>query len=349
VERIAGRWWIVDPEGSAFLSIGMNHIESTALKYPDNVHIWRARYGTEERWLQEGVARRLRDWGFNTIGWTQEVVTSDFQHSPVWEVEQYQWAGMPYCHMLPFTDMATYAPWPIYPDVFSAEFEQWVDYVARSYCVDMADDPKLIGYFYADCPAWTDAERSGAWAAHLDLSTQEGVREMKRIADRYYSLLHEAIRRYDVHHLILGDRYDGKPGIPDWLLAAMRPTVDVLAIQYYAPWADVADDLARWHAVCDVPILLADSAFLAPTELLHVSERARVYVPDQAARGDAYQRFAANAYARPYVVGWHWCAYIENRARRSGIVNYWDEPYHDLVTRMRDLNARVYEIAQEQR
>jgi hypothetical protein len=342
---IDGRWWLVDPEGCAFLSVGVNHVESSALKYPDNVHIWRARYGTEERWLQEGVARRLREWGFNTIGWTQEVIAAGARHSPVWEVEQYRWAGMPYCHMLPFVDIAAYDPHPIYPDVFSAEFEQWVDYVARSYCVDMADDPRLIGYFYSDCPAWQGHERAASWASGLDLATPEGVREMQRIAARYYSLLHTSIRRYDKNHLILGDRYDGKLGIPGWLLEAMSPTVDVLSIQYYAPWEDMAEHLANWHAQGGKPILLADSAFLAPTELLYVSESSRVYVPDQAARGDAYRRFATAAYAEPYVLGWHWCAYIENRTRRSGIVNYRDEPYRDLVTRMRETNARIYEIA----
>jgi hypothetical protein len=349
LEAIDGRWWLIDPEGCAYLSVGVNHIESSALKYPDNVHIWQERYGTEEKWLQEGVARRLRAWGVNTIGWTQEVITSDFRHSPVWEFEQYQWADMPYCHMLPFTNIATYEPWPVYPDVFSAEFEQWVDYVARSYCVDMADDPKLIGYFYSDCPAWEGHERAAAWATNLDLTTPGGVREMERIATRYYRLLHKAIRRYDRNHLILGDRYDGQPGIPGWLLGAMIPTVDVLSVQYYAPWKDMAQDLARWHASSGKPILLADSAFLAPTELLHVSESARVYVPDQAARGDAYQRFATNAYAQPYVIGWHWCAFIENRARRSGMVNYEDEPYRDLVIRMRDTNTRVYKIARQAR
>jgi len=347
LETIDGCWWLIDPEGCAFLSIGVNHIESTALKYPDNVHIWHERYSTDEKWLREGVASRLRAWGFNTIGWTQEVITSDFRHSPIWEFEQYQWADLPYCHMLPFTDIATYEPWPIYPDVFSAEFEQWVDYVARSYCVDMANDPKLIGYFYSDCPAWESRDRAASGASGLDLTTCEGIREIKHIADRYYTLLHEAIRHYDKNHLIFGDRYDGKLGIPGWLLETMIPTVDVLSIQYYAPWEDVAQDLARWHALCGKPILLADSAFLAPTELLHVSESARVHVPDQAARGDAYRSFATIAYAQPYIVGWHWCAFIENRVRRSGIVNYRDEPYGDLVTRMRDTNTRVYEIARQ--
>ena len=194
VQRVLGRWWFIDPDGNAFISLGVNHIESSALKYPDNVHIWRERYGSEERWLKEGVAARLRGWGFNTIGWTQEVVAPNAQHSPVWEVEQYQWAGMPYCHMLPFVNIATYEHHPLYPDVFGPQFEQWVDYVARSYCTDMADDPDLIGYFYVDCPAWLGHAHGPSWADGLDLTDDADLAKLQRIATRYYTLLHDAIR-----------------------------------------------------------------------------------------------------------------------------------------------------------
>jgi hypothetical protein len=43
---------------------------------------------------------------------------------------------------------------------------------------------------------------------------------------------HAAIRRYDSNHLILGDRYLGQRHVPDCVLEAMRPTVDVLSVQF---------------------------------------------------------------------------------------------------------------------
>jgi hypothetical protein len=39
-----------------------------------------------------------------------------------------------------------------YPNFFSRDLEDWCNYVARSQCARLADDQKLIGYFYTDCP-----------------------------------------------------------------------------------------------------------------------------------------------------------------------------------------------------
>lgn len=87
-------------------------------------------------------------------------------------------------------------------------------------------------------------------------------------------------------------------------------------------------------------ILISDMLYLAPTELLKVGKNAPCYVPNQKERGKAYQRFAAAAFARPYVVGLHWCAFLENRTRKSGLKDYLDEPYEECVSRMQEFNRR---------
>ena len=40
VEQVDGRWWFVTPDGHGFLSLGINHIDSSALKYEDNINVW---------------------------------------------------------------------------------------------------------------------------------------------------------------------------------------------------------------------------------------------------------------------------------------------------------------------
>ena len=101
-EKRGDRWWFITPSGERFFSVGMNHIDSSALRYPESGTRWRDRYAnSEERWVKS-VARNLRDWGFNTAGWVQEVVIRNngfHRHSPAWSYEQYQWLGMPYCHL----------------------------------------------------------------------------------------------------------------------------------------------------------------------------------------------------------------------------------------------------------
>ena len=71
-----GRWWFVTPEGKPFFSIALNHIDPAPLRYPANGDLWARKYGNSmERWLKESVMPDLREWGFNSVGWTQEVVT----------------------------------------------------------------------------------------------------------------------------------------------------------------------------------------------------------------------------------------------------------------------------------
>ncbi|MDP6779684.1 MAG: agarase, partial [Candidatus Latescibacteria bacterium] len=102
------RWFLIDPSGKPFFSIGMNHVDSASLRYAENIHIWRERYGNSQlRWLREAVGPDLRDWEFNTVGWCQEVIIRGetiHRHSRNFSLEEYQWLGLPYCHMLPFTE-----------------------------------------------------------------------------------------------------------------------------------------------------------------------------------------------------------------------------------------------------
>ena len=109
--------------------------------------VWEREFGnSHERWLR-AVADDLRDWGFNTIGWTQEVViiTEGYhRHSRPFTYEEYQWANMPYCHLLPFTEAHQWQVEVRMPDLMSSDFEEWCkDYVARDECVRLRDDPKL--------------------------------------------------------------------------------------------------------------------------------------------------------------------------------------------------------------
>ena len=68
VEKADDRWWLVDPDGSSFVTIGLNHTDESNLKYPHNWDIWKKKYGSRENWIKNGVVKDLKSWGFNTIG-----------------------------------------------------------------------------------------------------------------------------------------------------------------------------------------------------------------------------------------------------------------------------------------
>ena len=332
VGQRAGHWWFLTPEGEPFFSIGMNHIDSATLRYPESGGVWRQRYGnSHRRWLREAVAPDLRAWGFNTIGWTQEVVIrmpAIHRHSRSFTYEEYQWAGTSYCHLLPFAETHQWELETVYPDVFSADFEEWCDYVARSECARLADDPKLIGYFYVDCPAWVHApdwNPKGPWFDPARLASASGQQALFEMAQRYYQVTHDAVRRYDPNHLILGDRYEGKALLPDEILQAATPYIDVLSFQYFSTPEQVCPDLERWHRLTGKPVLLADAS--TP------GREAGAYGPMMVALREL-----------DCCVGWHVCgAYLQNRARGYGFRDERDELVEPLVSLVSEANHQTLE------
>ena len=334
VAQCGNHWWFITPEGQPFWSMGMNHLDSATLRYPESGSIWQDTYGnSHERWIKEGVAPDLEAWGFNTIGWTQEVVVRGaakdqtyegmHRHSRSWTHEEYQWADMPYCHLLPFAEIHQWDVETCYPDVFSQGFEDWCDHVARDQCACMAEDPNLIGYFYVDCPSWAHVPKwnpKGPWFDPESLKTQAGRDELAKTATRYYQITHDAIRRYDPNHLILGDRYEGRTLVPDEVLQAATPYVDVMSFQYFGMPEEICPDFQRWHELTGKPVLLADAC--APGR-----------------RTETYGPMARALRELPCCIGWHLCgAYLRNRCRNHGFRDERNELIQPLVEKATAVN-----------
>jgi hypothetical protein len=151
-----GHWWLIRPDGTPFYTMGLNHIDPASLRYPENIHLWRDKYaGSTLTWIKESVAPNLKDWGFNTVGWVQEVTVRKWRHSRAFTGDEYRALAMPYCHLLPFMESHQWEKHTVHYDFRSEDWPQLCDYVARSHCAELSEDPNLIGYFYSDCPTWT--------------------------------------------------------------------------------------------------------------------------------------------------------------------------------------------------
>ncbi|WP_331749116.1 hypothetical protein [Streptomyces chartreusis] len=345
VQRSAAGWSFVDSAGERFFSRGLNHADETNLQYPSNIDIWRKRYGSRDAWITQGVVRDLRNWEFNTVGWTAECVAVgdidvndwdaafDAKHSPQWSRRDHDAAGMPYCVALPVASIEGWNINPQYPDVFSREWEDWCAFVGRSIVLDYADDPNLIGYFLTDVPAWTGHPTGAGFS-------ENGSRGLGAIAEKYYRTVHDAIRSYDPDHLILGDRYNGNRAIPAPVLEAMEPYVDVLSVQYFPEASDegrdrMREDLAALHTDTGKPVLIADIGnwCATPSNPHRGSE-----LLDQQERGKDYVAALSRVADEPWLIGWHWCAYIENTARGWGLKDPFDSPYDDIVSQITEFN-----------
>jgi hypothetical protein len=77
-----GHWFLITPDGQPFFTMGLNHIDPASLRYPENLEIWKDKYdGSTIKWIEDSVAPNLQSWGFNSVGWVQEVTVKKWQHS----------------------------------------------------------------------------------------------------------------------------------------------------------------------------------------------------------------------------------------------------------------------------
>jgi len=338
------RWWLITPDGKPFFSVALNHIDSASLRYAENLKTWREKYGnSQRRWIEEAVAPNLKSWGFNSVGWVQEVVTrreTNHRHSHNFTFEEYQWLGMPYCHMLPFADFHQWEAEVRHPDFFSPGFQDWCDYVARAHCARMADDPNLIGYFYIDCPTWVHTRSMNHWKGPLfdpaKLDTEAGRKELVELATQYYKVTHDAIRRYDKHHLILGDRYEANAPLPMEVIEAARPYVDVLSFQDFR---EPVQHLADWHEKTGMPVLWADGS-----HGISAADHSGLYHDGRYSRNDGrwYAEVLAGLRKNPGCVGAHLCgAYLRNRVRCRGLLDDQERPDDENIALIRAANLET--------
>lgn len=265
------RWWLVTPEGGAFLSLGVcnvnpqGDVERGTNRQPYAECVGR-KYTSLEQWT--ATARdRLTDWGLNTLGaWSSGELRSTVPYTVELSVGSGLWGH------------------GSVPDFFHPQTEESI--WKRASAIDAyLNDPFLVGYYLDNELPWSydwrrlpylfpgyvamppDApgkqrliaffkERyetvdrfSAVWSVALtDWADLGNVRTMNAlnpakarqdredfvrvVARQYFKTATEALRAKDKHHLILGCRFV-------WVLAP-KPVVqacgeycDVVSINYY--------------------------------------------------------------------------------------------------------------------
>lgn len=333
LDKVDNHWWLISPDGNPFFSIGLNHFDPASLRYPENIHIWEEKYNASTlEWLKKSVKPNLTKWGFNTMGWEQEVTVRHWQHSRSFTKEELEALDMPYCRMLPFTESHQWEKHTKHYDFFSQEWIDWCDYVARSYCAEVKDDPNLIGYFFSDCPTWIHSRPENEWRGPLfdpeKLKTQDGKEELSRMAGQYYKTIHNAIRKYDPNHLIFGDRYEANAPIAMEVINAALPYVDVLSFQDFR---NPALHLDEWFKKTGKPVLLADGAKIKPGEGIY-----------KHTDGHWYENQIGTLYNNPGCVGFHLCgAYQRNKARCRGLLDEHEHPDEENVKIIQKTNKKI--------
>ncbi len=151
------RWWLVSPDGNAFLSLGINHLHPNFWNQPYNSEAWKTHLGLENfrsrefrPALREWFLETCREFGFNTVGVHSSL---DIVNTPR--------PTMPYVPKIEFVEIPhwrTDVPDENFLDVFAESFASRCERLAREVAAPARDDPYLLGYSMTDCPLFTEED-----------------------------------------------------------------------------------------------------------------------------------------------------------------------------------------------
>lgn len=378
VEKIDGRWWLVDPDGGLFIHKGVVSVQP--LRTPGAQSALRQKFGDDAGWAA-GTTAMLRELGFNGTGaWSDNArlraTPTPAVYCPIWNFMSGYGKKRGGTFQQP--GHTGYPGDCIF--VFDPEFEAFCDGFAMQLAATK-DDPWLLGHFsdnemplkrealanYLKLPAgdagraaaekWL-RERHGAAATAQDITEKDRQDFLEFVTERYLRIVGAAIRKHDPNHLFLGSRFHGA-GVkyPETFRAAGRH-LDVIAVNYYHAWSPDPELLAMWERESGKPCMITEwyAKGMDAVGLANVSGAGWV-VKTQKDRGRFYENFTLGLLESRSCVGWHWFKYIDNDPAdtkadpsntdsNKGIVTNRYEPYADLLTAMKRVNERVYRLTE---
>jgi len=180
-----------------------------------------------------------------------------------------------------------------------------------------------------------------------------GIRVYRRflglMAERYYSLVREIVRTYDVRGLVLGDRYQSFY-YPE-VARASAPFVDAVSMNLNAAWNDGTFPrfyLDTLHALSGQPIIVSEFYMTAQQNRSGDKNDSSTFpvVTTQKQRAAGFRNTVEALVRTPYVVGADWFQYYDEPTHGRddgedydfGLVDIHDQPYKSLTAAARALN-----------
>lgn len=378
VEQRNGIWWFIAPDGKPFFSNGVNVITAGAARenYREGNPEYAAfrHYATTANWA-DATLSRLRAWNFNTIGgWSSDELhkRSMMPYTVVLHL-----GGAKY---VPWGDLFGKGVEQAFDEAARRkigslkddpqllgyftdnELGWWDDTIFFHFLNQPADNAtrrvllQLLRRHYANNFARLRrdfgtgrAQNFAALDGGASLTLRPGGdgagvinRFIFLLAGRYYQLVHNAIRRHDTNHLILGDRFPG--WYPQSVARAARPYVDVISTNYGADWTDGRFShfyLDTLHRLTGKPVLVTEY-YMCAVENRSGNRNSTAGFPVVQTQRERAASFRTNLRlfaALPYVVGAHWFQYFDEPQKgrsdgedyNMGLVDINDRPYEELT------------------
>jgi hypothetical protein len=381
LQRAGDGFSLVDPEGKPFFSMGVCVVtqgesrENFDTENPSYA-AWQ-QYVRPEAWA-DATLRRLAEWKFTTVGgWSDYKHLTRSTNmlrafTPVLHIGST--AGAPWWDMWDaknirrmdevgrtqilkyrddprllgyYTDNelgwwnATLWKMTLEQPPTSGQRKRLLQLLRESYRNDWA---KLEEDFIIEnASGWRELQKSGMLFLRPG---GRGIRVMRQflamIAERYYQLTRDIIRKYDRRALILGDRYQSFY-YPEVARAAAK-YVDAVSSNLNASWNDgtfVRCYLDTLHRLTGKPILIGEF-YMAATDNRSGNKNSQGIFPVVATQAEraAAARTTLEAVCRlPYVIGVDWFQHHDQpRHGRAdgenfnfGLVDIYDRPYQELT------------------
>ena len=375
-KKIDDRWWLVDPLGYRMVDAAVAAVAAVncgGLSHGGQA-AFEKMFGSQDAWAAK-TRQFLCDNGFDGTGcWSDD---DGLRHD----------ADMPLVHTRICSFMGKYGSHrggtkaepghQGYPNecifVFDPGFAAFADTLAAGLAA-YKDDPYLLGYFtdnelpfkpdaldrflqLPDADPGRQAAEAFVLQQHVDrnkITDEQRQAWMTVLAERYFSVVYAAIRKYDPNHIILGPRLYGPDHRDPALLRVAGKYVDVVCYNMYGIWSPKADVAASLSTDSGRPVLISEFYAKAEDSGLANTDGAGWLVHTQGDRGKFYQNFTLDLLQSRVAVGWHWFKYMDNdpaiaagpnpNDSNKGMLDNRFRPYTQLLGAMRELNDSRYAL-----
>lgn len=350
VEKIDGRWWLIDPDGYAGINCAVTSLDATAIQDDYDVLRRNGFNGTGNFIASESQTKNSNNlWNYGQMSYTRR-----YNFYASYRQVRHSYYDTP-------EQVKSNADYLL---VLDPAFETFCCAQAKTAFASYTEERDLLGYFTDNELPFNDRQLTQVlqnlsagdptydstivWAERNGVDIAAPTQAQKEVyavylAERYYSVVTEAIHAVDAHHLILGSRLHGVPRSIQGVVDMSHKYCDVTSVNFYDNFCP-NDQIARTAWTNDHPCLVSEFYIKDIHYLSGVQEGAGWYVNNQADRGRWYQNTCLQLLQNPCFVGWQYFRFMDNNNSNKGLVTTAREEYTDMTHYVAELNSQVYRL-----
>ena len=379
VEQINGRWWVVDPHGYLSICRAVNCLAKGS--GTTSTTAYSSLYANSSVNWMNSAKQMLNNNGFFCAGAWSDI--TNIKNNP-------NQSTKPLAYTIILNLMSGYASTRAYQQaghmgypnnaifVFESAFSTYCDTQAQALAANKTD-ANLFGYFTDNELPFYSSNLNGFLAigrtsptdenylatlnwlttnGHTAADTTSSVVQGKFLAfeaKTYYSIVYNAIKKYDPNHMVIGSRVNQTDTRNNsYFMQAVGPYVDLFSANLYSTWTPSISSSVNWGTNLSKPFIVSEFYTKGSDVGYSNTGGAGWIVRTQLDRGYEYQNFVLSLLESKYCVGWHWFKYMDNDSTvaadpsnidaNKGIVNLAYVPYTAMTDKMKELNVRVYNL-----